>query len=173
MVFGDVQRRSEHLRFTRFLRASRAPTADCERSLAPRGVVAERVGERRQMRLDHVANGIDVDAEVLMYEDVAEPADLRPRDLRMGIGDLCREVDDGFADDLQIPFNGILGHVDEVLVAAVERSEIPLTSSDRAEDVVDTLVGAACHSATASASADSDTGRFSSCAGKMSISSRP
>ena len=71
------------------------------------------------MRLDHVTNCIDVDPEVLVNEDVPEPADLRPRDLWVCIGNRCREMIRRFADNLQVPFNRVLGHVSQVRIVAV------------------------------------------------------
>ena len=35
------------------------------------------LSERREMGLDNVSDYVDIDAEILMYEDVAEASDLR------------------------------------------------------------------------------------------------
>ena len=60
-------------------------------------VLSEHRFERRQVSLDHVANGVDVDAEVLVNEDVPKPSNLRPRDLGMSVGDLPLETGHGFS----------------------------------------------------------------------------
>nr|WP_242684965.1 hypothetical protein [Microbacterium sp. SD291] len=83
-------------------------------------MLTKRCFQRRQMRLDHVPNSVGIHSEVLVNKDVPEPADLGPRDLWMRVGDLRGEMDDGFADDLQVSFNGIFGHVDEVAVLACQ-----------------------------------------------------
>lgn len=121
------------------------------------------------MRFDHVAHGINVDTKILANEDVAEAADLRPGDLRVCLGDLHREMVCGFSDDLQVPLDRIFGHLNQIRVAAHECADIPSTV-DRFEDVSDALLNVPTHSVTASARADSEIGRLSSCTGNMSIS---
>lgn len=51
-------------------------------------VAAKRLSKSWQVGFDDVANDLHVDPEVLMDEDVPAPADLRPRDLRVRVGDL-------------------------------------------------------------------------------------
>lgn len=41
------------------------------------------LGKRRQMRLDDIADHVDLDAEVLVRQSIAEPSNLRPGDLRV------------------------------------------------------------------------------------------
>lgn len=125
------------------------------------------------MRVYHVTNRGDIHPEVLVHEDISESADLRPGDLGMRVGELVREVVRCLADDLEIPFDGILCHVDEVRIVAVESVDVLLAAFDRLQDVSDALFDAAAHRATASVSADSEIGRLRSWTGKMSMSSRP
>ena len=136
-------------------------------------VLSERRFEGRQVSLDHVANGVDVDAEVLVNEDVPKPSNLRPRDLGMSVGDLLRETGHGFTDDLKIPLDGILSHIDKIMIRTVQRDHVAAAAIDRLENVLDSLLGAAGHKATASERADSETGRLRSCTGKTSMSCLP
>ncbi len=64
------------------------------------------------MGLDHVANDVDIDPELLVDEYVPEAADLRPGDLGVRIGDLRRQVVRRLSDDLKVPLDGVLRHVD-------------------------------------------------------------
>ena len=49
------------------------------------------------MSLDDIADHVDVDTEVLVYEDVAETPNLRPRDLTVSAGDLIGRMIHGCA----------------------------------------------------------------------------
>lgn len=64
------------------------------------GVIPECLGERWQIHFDDVADGGDIDSEVLVDEDIPESADLRPGDLRVGVGEFRREMVRRFPDDL-------------------------------------------------------------------------
>lgn len=46
-------------------------------------VPTQRLGQRRQMSLDDIADHVDVDSEVLVHQDVAKTPNLRPGDLRV------------------------------------------------------------------------------------------
>lgn len=46
-------------------------------------VTTQRLGQRRQMSLDDIADHVDVDSEVLVHQDVAKTPNLRPGDLRV------------------------------------------------------------------------------------------
>ena len=62
-----------------------------------RDVAPQRLGKRRQMSIDDIANHVDVDAEILVHQDVAEIPNLRPDDLRVRAGDLIGKMVHGFA----------------------------------------------------------------------------
>ena len=49
------------------------------------------------MSIDDIANHVDVDAEILVHQDVAEIPNLRPDDLRVRAGDLIGKMVHGFA----------------------------------------------------------------------------
>lgn len=49
------------------------------------------------MSIDDIADHVDVDAEILVHQDVAEIPNLRPDDLRMRAGDLIGKMVHGFA----------------------------------------------------------------------------
>ena len=40
-------------------------------------MAAQCISERREMGLDNISDYVDIDAEILMYEDAAEASDLR------------------------------------------------------------------------------------------------
>lgn len=63
-------------------------------------------------------NARRVSPEVLVNEDIPEPADLRSGDLRVRTGDHRRRAVCRFPDDLEVAFDGVLGHVDEVGLVA-------------------------------------------------------
>lgn len=100
----------------------------------------QRLGERWEMGVDDIADNIDVDSEVLMNENVVEASDLRPGDLRVGVGDLHREVVCSFADDLQVALDRILGHVHDVTIT-VESGDIPTASLDSHQNIGNALAG--------------------------------
>lgn len=84
-------------------------------------VAAERSRECWQVGLNHIANRCDVDTKVVVYEYVAKTANLWPGDFRVGNGDLRREMLRSFPNDLQVSFDGIFRHVDQVCVTTFER----------------------------------------------------
>ena len=133
---------------------------------------AQCLSQLRQVGLNHIPDDGNINPEVLVHKDVAETSDLRPRDLRVRTNDLRREVVQSFANDLQVALNRILGHLNDVRVA-VKRHHIALASFDGLQCISDALLRCTTHSATASASAESDAGLLSSWTGKMSTSSRP
>ena len=49
------------------------------------------------MSIDDIADHVDVDAEILVHQDVAEIPNLRPGDLRVRAGDLIGKMVHGFA----------------------------------------------------------------------------
>lgn len=114
------------------------------------------------MGLNHVANSRDVDPEVVVHENVAEAADLRPGDLGVRLGQLGREVLRSLADDLKVSLDGVLSHLNDVAITVGQRVDVPPASVDRLKDVGYALIGAATHRATASMSADSEIDGLSS-----------
>lgn len=123
-------------------------------------VGSQGVREQRQVRLYNVANDLDINAEVLVHEDVPEPTDLRPCDLWMRLCDLGRKVVRRFSDDLEVAFDRVRRHLGELRIGT-QGTEVPLALLDCIEDVLDPLLRVASHSAMASASASRDTGSFS------------
>jgi len=124
------------------------------------------------MGFDDIANDAPVDPEVLMDEDVAEAPDLRPRDLRVRTGDLFGKMVHGLTDDLAVALDRILCHLHD-LTLGIKSDDVPLATFDRLENIIDSLSGAAGHSATASTSAEVEIGRLSNWNGNTSMSSRP
>ena len=98
-----------------------------------------------------------------------ESSDLGPCNLWAGVRDLSWEMLDCFADDLQVAFNGVFRHVEQIGIVEIQRTYVSLAPFDRLKDIRDTLLNAAAQSATASASAASEIGSLSSCTGKISI----
>lgn len=113
------------------------------------------------MSLDDITDYVDVDTEVLVHQDVAKAPDLRPRDLRVHAGDLIGKMVHGLADELEIALDRILGHLRDVSLA-VQRSNILPASLNCLKRISDALRRTATHSGTASASAETETGRLSS-----------
>ena len=72
------------------------------------------------MRFDNITHRLNVDTKVLVNEDVPKPSNLWPCDLGMSVSDLHREMGHGFADDLKVPFDGILRHVDKIPIRTVQ-----------------------------------------------------
>lgn len=63
------------------------------------------------MSLCDIADYLDVDAELLVHQDVPESPNLRPGDLRARAGDLIGKVVHCFTNDLEVPLSGV--HLDE------------------------------------------------------------
>lgn len=95
-------------------------------------VITERSFERREVLLDDLTNRSNVNAEVLVDEDVPEAANLGPWDFWVCFRDRSWQSGDCFTDDLKVPLERVLGHVGEV---AIERSDVTLTTFDRSLDV--------------------------------------
>lgn len=81
------------------------------------------------MSHDGIADHVDVDADVLVHQDVTEPSNLGPRDLRARAGDLIGKMVHGVADDLQVPLDRILCHLRDVTLT-VQRSDVLLAPLD-------------------------------------------
>lgn len=124
------------------------------------GITPQRFSERRQVRLNDIPDDLEVDSEVLVHKDVAEATDLWPGDLRVRTGDFFWKVVHGFTDDLQVALNCIFRHLP--VRAVIERLHVALTTFDGLENVLDAPRGVSTHNATASASAEVETGRLSS-----------
>jgi len=71
---------------------SRTIDCGCCASAFSVGEATQRRGKRRQIGLDYVADGGDVDSEILVHEEVAGAADLRLGDLWVCIGEHYGEV---------------------------------------------------------------------------------
>ena len=112
------------------------------------------------MRLDDIPDDLEINSEVLVHKDVAEATDLRPGDLRVRTGDFFGKVVHGFTNDLQVALDGIFRHLP--VGAVVKCLHIALATFDSFENILDAARGISAHSATASASADAETGRLSS-----------
>lgn len=110
------------------------------------------------MHLNDFANGIHIDAEIPVHEDTSEASDLRPGNLWVCVGELSGKMVRCFADDLEVPFDGVFCHVNEVRIVAGERVEVSLASFDRLQDDRAALFDVSAHNATASAIADSEIG---------------
>lgn len=89
----DVRRYTLNLNFITF----RSRIAFGAAPSVSRDVAPQRLGKRRQMSIDDIADHVDVDAEILVHQDVAEISNLRPGDLRMRAGDLIGKMVHGFA----------------------------------------------------------------------------
>nr|WP_258070591.1 hypothetical protein [Pseudoclavibacter sp. AY1F1] len=126
------------------------------------------------MTQDDVANCLKINTEILVDENVAQAADLRPWNLRVRVDGLSRQVLRCLTEDLQIPLEGFGRHVeiDLLAVAILEHTDVPRAPIDGLEDVGDSLASASTHRGTASASVASETGRLRSWRGMMSMSSR-
>ena len=81
------------------------------------------------MSLHDIADDVHIDSELLVDEDVSEAPDLRPRNLRVRIGDLLGKMLHRFADDLQVALDRILCHLHDVRVT-VQSSNIAPASLD-------------------------------------------
>ena len=90
----------------------------------------------------------------------------------MRTSDLCREMVHRFADDLKVAFDRVLCHFQLVRVAVKNRDMAP-APLNRLENMRDALGWVAAHNATASMSAEAETGRLRSWTGNTSMSSRP
>lgn len=84
----------------------------------------KRGDDGRQVPFYDLANGGCVDAKVLVDENVPETAYLRPRNMGMSFSQACREMVRSFADDLKIPFNGVLRHCGNNSVSTVQRPDV-------------------------------------------------
>lgn len=132
----------------------------------------KRISENRQMGLHDIAHDLEIDAEILVHENVSESSNLWPCDFRMLLCNRRGEMVHGLADDLKVPFNGIHRHVRELGIA-IQKVKVFFALRDGLDDICDPLLRASTHSATASARASRETGFLRSCAGKISTSSRP
>ena len=95
-------------------------------------------GERREVGDHNVADNFRFYPEVSMYQDIAEATDLRPADFRVCISYVLWKVIRSLADYLQVPFDGVLSHEDEVVSVVVQPSDVLLASIDSVRNVVDT-----------------------------------
>jgi hypothetical protein len=75
------------------------------------------------MSLYDIAHDLDTDAEVLVHEDVAKPAYLRPGNVGMGIRDRSGQMIRCLPDDLEIAFNRILGHLYQAVIT-IETAQV-------------------------------------------------
>lgn len=60
-----------------------------------------------------IAHDLDVDAEVLVHENISKPSNLWPCDFGMCVRDCRGEMIHSLADDLKIPLNGVHRHIRE------------------------------------------------------------
>lgn len=124
-------------------------------------VSTQRGRQGRGVLLHDIEDNVAIHTEILMDENVAETADLRPRDLRVYPSDLVGEMIHSFPDDLQVALDGVLGHL-RIGRVNTKGFGISGTAVDRLEHIVNALRRVAPHSSTASTSADAEIGRLSS-----------
>jgi len=134
--------------------------------------LCESSSQRREVVLDYVANDVYIHTEILMNDDVPKASDLRPADFWVAFCDTCGQMLCCFTNYLKVALNRVFCHFEKVYIATVQSLRVPLAPLDGTENVGNALVDASAHRATASASAVVEMGSLSSCAGKMSISSR-
>jgi hypothetical protein len=63
------------------------------------------------MLSDDQPDGFELDAKIVMDQNVAHPGDLFPGDVRIGQSEFLRESLDCFTDDFKIAYHRILRHV--------------------------------------------------------------
>lgn len=106
-----------------------------------------------------------VDAETVGMDRIGDCSRRSPMQAVAQCSRERAEVRHSLADDLGIPLNRVGGHLGDDVVAGLKGIGVTLAAADGGQDVGDPLVGAASHSATASARAESEIFVLSSCTG--------
>ena len=84
-----------------------------------------------------VPDDLQVDAEVLMNQDVSHARDVHPRCAARKVFLGCRQMPNGLADDFEIAHYSIDGFLIRLELFEREAFDVLLDSRDRAEDVFD------------------------------------
>ena len=97
----------------------------------------ELVLERAQLVVDDVEDQVGVDAEVLVYDDVAKSGDCRPGNVWNACAGFGSEAAHGFSDDREVSQYRVVGH--RCVLLGAQAGSVLLTSVDGVDDVGEAL----------------------------------